>query len=95
MAKGFKTGGRKKGTPNKLTREVRESLSAIIDNELEQLPEWLEQLDTKDRLDVLCKLLPYVLPKLRQTELSLSRNEKINHVTIEIIDPNEVKKNSD
>lgn len=91
MAKGFKTGGREKGTPNKLTREARESLQAIIDGELEQLPERLEQLDTKDRLEILCKLLPYVLPKLRQTELSKSKNEKINHVTIEIIDPKKVK----
>ena len=91
MAKGFKTGGREKGTPNKITREARESLHAIIDGELEDLPERLDELDTRDRLDVLCKLLPYVLPKLRQTELSLNRNEKINHVTIEVIDPKKVK----
>jgi len=90
MAKGFKTGGREKGTPNKITREARESLHAIIDGELEQLPERLDELDTRDRLDVLCKLLPYVLPKLRQSELSLGRNEKINEVTITIIDPNKV-----
>jgi len=91
MAKGFKTGGREKGTPNKITREARESLHAIIDGELEDLPERLDELDTRDRLDVLCKLLPYVLPKLRQTEMSLSKNDKINEVTITIIDPKEVK----
>jgi hypothetical protein len=26
MARGFKSGGRKKGTPNKLTREIRERM---------------------------------------------------------------------
>lgn len=92
MPPGFKAGGRKKGTPNKITREARQSLQAIIDGELEDLPTRMEQLDTKDRLEILCKLLPYVLPKLRQTDLSLSKNEKINHVTIDIIDPKEVKR---
>lgn len=31
MAKGVKTGGRKKGTPNKLQRDVKESILDVFD----------------------------------------------------------------
>ena len=34
MAKGIKTGGRKKGTANKLTSEMRTNLKAINDEEI-------------------------------------------------------------
>lgn len=32
MAKGFKTGGRKRGTPNKHSSAVKESLEAVFEN---------------------------------------------------------------
>ena len=35
MAKGYKSGGRKKGTPNKLTKEIRTVLKDIIYYEIE------------------------------------------------------------
>ena len=34
MAKGIKTGGRKKGTDNRLTSEMRTNLKSIIDEEI-------------------------------------------------------------
>ncbi len=33
MAKGHKTGGRKKGTPNKVTPEIREAFRKLIEGE--------------------------------------------------------------
>ena len=65
--KGAKTGGRQKGTPNKLTKELKAVLQGIVTSELERLPESLKKLDDKDRLQFLVKIIPYVLPKL-QTE---------------------------
>ena len=56
--------GRPKGSANVITKEVRATLKAIIAGELESLPETLEKLDASKRLDVLLKLIPYVLPRV-------------------------------
>ena len=60
---GKKFGGRKKGTPNKITKELKETLQDVINVEIQELPARLNELETKDRLSLLAKLLPYVLPK--------------------------------
>jgi hypothetical protein len=47
------------GTPNKITIELRKTLKGIIADELEQLPQMLEGLPSKERLDLVIKLLPF------------------------------------
>jgi len=47
-----------------LTSGLRETLKDIIQNELEQLPETLKNLDSLQRLNALNKLMPYVFPKV-------------------------------
>lgn len=47
-----------------ITSGLRETLQDIIQNELEQLPEMLKDLDSVQRLNVLYKLIPYVFPKV-------------------------------
>jgi len=69
MAQGIKTGGREAGTPNKLTKELREILKDLLHRELTALPERLEKLDGKERLEILVKLLPYVLPKVEPVSM--------------------------
>lgn len=61
---GTKTGGRKSGTPNKITTELRETLKAVLDTELLTISATLDKLTPKDRLDVVLKLMPYCLPKV-------------------------------
>lgn len=46
-----------------LTGNIRDTLKDLMQKELEQLPETLKELDPVQRLNVLCKLMPYVLPK--------------------------------
>lgn len=65
MAKGTKTGGRVKGTPNKLTKEIRIILKNLLAIEIENLPDLLEQLEPRDRWELIMKLMPYVLPKVK------------------------------
>ena len=60
-----KTGGRTKGTPNKITNHLRNKLKAIIDNELLELPKMLNQIDPKERIELLIILLPYTIPKVQ------------------------------
>jgi len=61
---GKKYGGRQAGTPNKLTKELRAALKNILHNEIEQLPDYFDKLEPKDRLELVVKLLPYALPKI-------------------------------
>lgn len=61
---GKKFGGRRKGTPNRLTKELRTVLKDLIHEELSQLPTYLDSLETKDRLEILIRLLPYAMPKV-------------------------------
>lgn len=67
-----KTGGRQAGTPNKLTRELRTSLKNILAGEIESLPAHFKQLDAKERIELLTKLLPYALPKVRDANFEIS-----------------------
>ena len=60
-----KTGGRKKGTPNRLTYQTRALLLQALANEIENLPETLAALEPHDRLEVLIKLMPYIVPKMQ------------------------------
>lgn len=64
MAKGRKTGGRQKGTPNRLTFQARMLLFSMLENEIEKIPGHLQSMEPRERVDVLIKFLPYLLPKL-------------------------------
>ena len=66
--RGLKTGGRQLGTPNKTTKEIREKLKSLFDMELQKLPEYLNELDTPAKIDLMIKLIPYVLPKVTPVE---------------------------
>ncbi len=75
---GKKHGGRVKGTPNKISAELKTVLSEVIEKEVEKLPSYLLQLPIKDRLEVVAKLLPYVLPKAENypNELHVIHSQK-------------------
>lgn len=45
------------------TAAVRERLKWILAEEIERLPETLQQMEPKDRLNAVLKLIPYFLPK--------------------------------
>lgn len=47
-----------------LTMGLRETLKTIMQKEIERLPETLESLEPKERLNVLCKLMPFIFPKV-------------------------------
>lgn len=68
--------GRPAGSPNKLNQNIRKTLDAVITDELEQVPALLEELDAKDRLEILTKLVSFVLPKLRAVESIIEVQER-------------------
>ena len=54
-----------------ITKDVRNQLKELVRDELEQLPEQLKQMEPKERLDILLKLMPFVLPKVSSVPHSL------------------------
>jgi hypothetical protein len=74
MAKGFKTGGRAKGTPNKLTSEVKSKLQLLIDNTIEDLSS--TNLSVSHKLKLLEIMLNYCLPKLSHSHIETDNEQK-------------------
>lgn len=52
-----------------LTGNIRDTLKEMMQKEIESLPDTLKELEPVQRLNILCKLIPYVLPKV----------ESVNH----------------
>ena len=73
---GKKYGGRQKGTPNKLTKEIRTVLKDLIFEELDEIKEHLDSLEPKQRIEIVIKLITYVLPKVES--ITHSANEPLD-----------------
>jgi len=69
MAKGMKYGGRKLGTPNKVSIELKEVLSEYCLNEFQYLNANIQRLTLSERLIFFTKVLPYVMPKCESSEV--------------------------
>ena len=63
MPKGIKYGGRKLGTGNKISAELKEVLSSYCLNEFQYLNANIKGLTLSERLTFFLKVLPFVLPK--------------------------------
>ena len=73
---GNKYGGRQKGTPNRMTKELRVLLKDIIYQELEEVQEKFSLLEPKQRIELIIKLMPYILPKVNS--ISHTANEQLD-----------------
>ena len=86
---GKKYGGRQKGTPNKVTGDVRQWLSELIDSNRSQIEKDIKKLDPKDRLQILEKFMQYTIPKMQSISANIDLNEltdqKLNTIINEII----------
>ena len=56
-------GGREKGTPNKITADLRVMIKQLVAENIEQIREDLASLEPQERLKFLEKLMSYVVPK--------------------------------
>ena len=67
-----KTGGRAKGTPNKVTQEVRQLLNELVRENLPQLRIDLATLEPYQRVNALVKLSQFILPKPTEATLEIT-----------------------
>ena len=77
---GKKYGGRTKGTPNKLTSEIKDKLSTIINEAIDSID--LENMSKAEKLKLIQLGLPYVMTKPQQEEPPQEEQK----FTVEIID---------
>lgn len=76
---GYREGsGRPKGSPNKVTKQFRDTIQQLLENNAENVEIWLTQVaigddsnkpDPKGALDMLAKLAEFAAPKLARTEV--------------------------
>lgn len=78
MAIGKKTGGRKKGTPNKSTMLGKEVIVSLLADYSESglMTSDFMALDPKDRLVIAERLMQYTMPKMQATAIDISTGEK-------------------
>ena len=69
--------GRKSGVPNKTTKEVKERLKAVLNNNLNQLELCDAELTNGERIAFIRALLPYLMPKLQY--IVVKDAEPFNH----------------
>ena len=62
-AQGQKTGGRQKGTPNKITAEIREFLASLVFDNMDLIRQDVRNMTPEQRASFLPKILPYIVPK--------------------------------
>lgn len=68
-----KTGGRAKGTPNALNRELREVVRELVEGNAERIRADLEALEPLERVNAWLKLAEFVLPKLQRSEVNVTK----------------------
>lgn len=61
-------GGRAKGTPNKITKERRELISAFLDDEWDNFKQMYKNALPAQKLSIYMELIPYTTPKMASVE---------------------------
>ena len=67
-----KTGGRKPGSTNRATTDIKSKIAALIDEQFDSVVEDLKALEPKERIAAYQRFIEYVLPKQREQKIDLS-----------------------
>jgi hypothetical protein len=70
---GERRGGREKGTPNKVTKDIREAITQLLETCAPRMADWLERVakdDPAKALDLALKAAEYAIPKLSRAEVN-------------------------
>ena len=87
-AQGQKTGGRQKGTPNKLTASMKYLTKALFLNNYELLEQSFQQCKPAERLNFYAKMQPYLCSRETSTENGgeWSIGQNMEHLSIQQIE---------
>ena len=70
-----KTGGRQKGTTNKLKKETKDWLNDLITSNHLQIEKDIKALEPKERLQILEKFMQYTTPKMQSIQTTVDFNQ--------------------
>jgi hypothetical protein len=68
MAKGFKTGGRQAGTPNRINAEIRDHLANYLRGEIAHITTHLDELTMVERARLFTAICRLTLPPLEREQ---------------------------
>ncbi|TRO65489.1 hypothetical protein [Christiangramia sabulilitoris] len=74
---GNNLGGRKKGSKNKATTEIRERFKYLLEDNMDRLHQDFDELEPKDRIKAFLDLAQYVVPKLKSTEIKQDKDQPV------------------
>jgi hypothetical protein len=85
MAKGFKTGGRTRGTPNRATVSLGQEVERLIGKSVPAaLVEVLQQTSKEDiKVKILMDLMPYLYPKRKSAEEVEEQAQEIDRLVVQ------------
>ena len=77
--KGFQPGvsgnisGKPKGTPNKISKDIKEAFKMLIEKNIDNLSGWLDHVaenDPEKAFNIIIDLSEFIIPKQKRTELT-------------------------
>ena len=74
--------GRPIGSTNKGIEELRETVQAFIDNNIDTMQQSFDQLQPKEKLFFMDKMLQYCLPKIQSVRITPEETEQKNKMTV-------------
>lgn len=77
--------GRREGSQNKTSKEVKQIIKGILEQNLEYLTEATDELTNMERIQFTKALLPYVMPKLQSIAIRDFDNSTGAFKTIDVV----------
>jgi len=71
--------GRKAGTPNKATTEIKEAFQMLLEDNLPTLKRDISSLEPKERVKFMLDLASFIIPKMKSVDLK----DKAETITID------------
>jgi GTPase SAR1 family protein len=81
--KGTRQNGRTPGSVNRTTKEVRELFKELLESNFETIEQDLQQLEPKDRINIILQLAKFVIPTLRAVEVKEDLNDNFTPIIFE------------
>tara|TARA_A200000113_G_C8605793_1_gene270877 strand:- start:67 stop:453 length:387 start_codon:yes stop_codon:yes gene_type:complete len=82
--KRIKTGGRQKGTPNKITSEIRDRISVLVSGTMDSID--ISTFTKMEKIKLLQVLCQYIITKLQSADYQIVKSDMPSAVSIKFID---------
>ena len=69
--------GRKAGTPNKATTEIKEAFQMLLEDNLPTLKRDISSLEPKERVKFMLDLASFIIPKMKAIDVKSENTEAV------------------